>query len=428
MKLIVEKTDKLNGEAPIPSSKSHTIRAFIFASLAKGTSKLTNVLESGDTKAAIEGCSALGAKIKKKAEGTFEIIGFNGNPVIKEDKECTINTLNSGTTTNLIASVVALADKKVIIDGDDSIRKRPVQPLLPALNNLGAEALSINNTGCPPIEIKGRLKGGKTTLNCKSSQYISSLLISCPLLEEDTEIELQNICEVPYINMTLKWLDEFGIKYENKDFDKIIIHNNQSYSSFEKKIPADWSSATFLLIAGVMLGDNVLIKGLDLNDTQADKEVIEYLKKMGADIQINKNGILINKSQITGCELDINNTPDALPAIAVLGCYAQGTTIIRNVSHARIKETDRIEAMNKELTKMGAIIRETDDGMIIDHSILKGTRLKGYHDHRIVMALSLAGMIAEGKTTIDTAESINITFPNYTNLMKKLGAKMNMEE
>ncbi len=212
MKLIVQKTGKLSGEVIISSSKSHTIRAFIFASLAEGTSKLTNVLESEDTKAAINGCSALGAKIERKSQGNFEVTGFNGVPKIIEEK---INTLNSGTTTNLIASVAALADKKIIIDGDDSIRKRPVQPLLSALNNLGAESLSEKNNGCPPIEITGKMKGGKTSLDCKSSQYLSSLLITCPLLKDETEIELLNVCEKPYIDMTLRWLDELNIRYEN---------------------------------------------------------------------------------------------------------------------------------------------------------------------------------------------------------------------
>lgn len=419
MKLIVEKTDKISGNAVVPSSKSHTIRAFIFASLADGKSKLENMLESGDTKAAMDACSALGAKIEKK-DGEYEITGFNGIPNIKEDK---INTLNSGTTTNLIISVAALADKKITIDGDDSIQKRPIQPLLTALNNLGAEALSINNNGCPPIEIIGRMKGGKTLLDCKSSQYLSSLLISCPLLEQDTEIEIQNICEKPYIELTLKWLDELGIKYENKNFERIKIYGNQKYSSFQKTIPGDWSSAAFLLAAGAMLGENLVIKGLDLNDTQADKAVLNYLKNMGADVKVDKEGIIINKSQLKGYELDLNNTPDAFPAMAVLACYAEGKTIIKNVSHARIKETDRIKVMYKELTKMGANVEELDDGLIIEHSELKGAKLKGYNDHRIVMALSLAGMIAKGKTEIDTAEAVNVTFPDYAGLMKKLGAK-----
>ncbi len=212
MKLIVEKTKKISGESNVPSSKSHTIRGLIFASLAEGESRLKNALESEDTKAAIKACSALGAEIIKKAEGEFEIAGFNGCPNLKESN---INTLNSGTTTNFIASIAALADRKIIIDGDDSIRKRSVQPLLSALKNLGAEALSVNNNGCPPIEIQGKMIGGKTTLDCKSSQYLSSLLIACPLLDQDTEIEILNCCEVPYIEMTLRWLDELGIDYEN---------------------------------------------------------------------------------------------------------------------------------------------------------------------------------------------------------------------
>jgi 3-phosphoshikimate 1-carboxyvinyltransferase len=424
MRLIVEKTDKINGETKVPSSKSHTIRGFIFASLAEGKSKLKNALESEDTKAAINACSALGAGIIKKPKGEFEITGFGGSPIIRNRE---INTLNSGTTTNFIISAAALADEKIIIDGDASIRKRPVRPLLSALINLGAKAFSINNDGCPPIEVQGRMKGGATSLDCKSSQYLSSLLITCPLLDQNTQIEVINICEISYIEMTMKWLDELGIKYQNQDFKKITIHGRQKYFSFEKTIPSDWSSATFLLIASAMLGQNVVINGLDLSDTQADKDVLTYLKKMGSDIKANEKKIIVNKSKLHGCELDLNNTPDALPAIAVLGCYADGETIIKNVAHARIKETDRIKVMTNELSKMGAKVKETDDGMILEHSRLKGTKLKGYNDHRVVMALSLAGMFAEGITEIDTAESIKVTFPNYIEVMNNLGAKMVVE-
>lgn len=424
MRLIVEKTNKINGVSKVPSSKSHTIRGFIFASLAEGKSKLKNALESEDIRAAINACSALGAGIIKKSKGEFEITGFGGYPIIKKKK---INTLNSGTTTNFITSAAALADEKITIDGDDSIRKRPIYPLLFALRNLGAKASSINNNGCPPIEIQGRMMGGTTVLDCKSSQYLSSLLITCPLLNQNTEIKIFNICEIPYIEMTMKWLNELRINYQNQDFQKVMIYGRQKYFPFEKTIPSDWSSATFLLVASAMLGQNVVIKGLDLNDTQADKDVFTYLKRMGSDIRANEKGIVINKSKLLGCELDLNNTPDALPAIAVLGCYAEGKTIIKNVAHARIKEADRIKAMTNELSKMGAKVQETDDGMILEQSKLKGTKLKGYNDHRVVMALSLAGMFAEGITEIDTAEAIKATFPNYIEIMSNLGAKMTME-
>jgi 3-phosphoshikimate 1-carboxyvinyltransferase len=193
-------------------------------------------------------------------------------------------------------------------------------------------------------------------------------------------------------------------------------------------MPGDWSSATFLIAAAVMTGEEVFIKGVYMDDTQADRLVVDYLTDMGAKIDVKDDGIMVYGSKLTGCELDLNNTPDALPAMAVLGCYAQGRTIIKNVAHARMKETDRIETMTKELSKMGAVIEQFDDGMAIDCSRLNGAKLNGYNDHRVVMALSLAGMIADGKTTIDTAEAVNVTFPNYVQLMKNLGAKFEVEK
>ena len=424
MKLIVEKTEGICGEANVPSSKSHTIRAFFFASLAEGKSTLENVLESEDANAAIDACSALGSKIIRKTGNEFEIIGFDGHPNVRRS---TINTLNSGTTTNFIASVATLANKRITIDGDESIRRRPVEPLLSALRDLGATAFSVNNNGCPPIEVQGKMKGGETTLDCISSQYLSSLLISCPLLDHDTEIRILNICEVPYVEMTLKWLDELGIRYDNRHFETISIPGEQRYPSFERTIPADWSSATFLLVAGAMLGCNLDVNGLDLKDTQSDREVLNYLRRMGADIKTSERRIVVNKAQLQGCELDLNNTPDALPAMAVIGCYANGRTVIKNVSHARLKETDRISVMAEELSKFRARIKETDDGMIIEHSRLKGTKVDGRNDHRVVMALSLAGMIADGKTEIETAQAISATFPNYVETLRNLGARMKME-
>ena len=170
------------------------------------------------------------------------------------------------------------------------------------------------------------------------------------------------------------------------------------------------------------------IRDLDPNDSQADRYVLDYLHDMGAEIKVEGKNISIAKSKLHGCELDLNNTPDALPTMAVLGCYAEGTTVLKNVAHARIKETDRIKVMTEELSKMDAKIEETDDGMIIQQSQLKGAKLRGHHDHRIVMALSLAGLIADGRTDIDTAEAIKVTFPDYVDIMKNLGAKMSLED
>jgi 3-phosphoshikimate 1-carboxyvinyltransferase len=422
--IIVRMTKKTEGEVSIPGSKSHTIRGVIIGSLADGISKLKRPLVSADTMASVKGCEHLGAKIYISRDD-WTIEGFGGRPC-KPDKP--LDMANSGTSLNLLTGVVALGDFETILDGDASLRTRPVQPLLNALNALGAKGVSLNNNGCPPVRIKGGIKGGRTVVNGVSSQFVSSLLIATPLAKNDTEIEVVNIHEVPYIEMTLKWLDEQGLRYErNNELTHFEIEGRQRYIPFEKSVPGDWSSATFFLVAGAITESDLLLKGLDVNDVQGDRAVVEYLKRMGADIKIEKEGIRVKGGRLTGTEIDLSNTPDALPAMAVAGCFAEGTTRIYNVAHARIKETDRIEVMGDELAKMNAKVEETEDGLIIQHSELKGTMVNGYYDHRVVMALSLAGLIASGTTEVTTAESVSVTFPNFVELMKKSGANIKME-
>ncbi|MFH1285443.1 MAG: 3-phosphoshikimate 1-carboxyvinyltransferase [Candidatus Micrarchaeota archaeon] len=425
MKLLVRKS-KLKGVVnSIPTSKSHTIRAVVFASLASGTSRILNPLASEDTKAAINGCSEFGAKIDTSNPREWIITGFGGAP---RKPAHALDALNSGTSTNLLLSIAALGNFKTVIDGDSSIRKRPIQPLLDALNKLGAKARSLNSNGCPPIEVEGRMNGGETEVECRSSQYVSSLLISCPLLERESVIRVKNICEIPYIEMTLRWLDEMGINYERKGAEYFRIPPNQSYRAFKKQIPADWSSAAFPLCAAAITNSDILFTGLDMNDTQGDKQIIDYLKKLGATIEISKEGIRVKGAKLKGCVLDLNNTPDALPAISAVACFAEGETTIKNVAHARIKETDRIKVMREELAKMGAQISELPDGLVIKKSSLHGAQVNGYSDHRVVMALSLAAMNAEGETEIDTAESVAVTFPNYVELMRAVGAKLELKK
>ncbi len=424
MNLIAGKTEKLKGEAVIPGSKSHTIRGVVIGSLAGGVSELKNPLKSADTEAAANACRELGAGIDFSGDNCI-IRGFHGKPC---NPMKTLDMANSGTSTNLITGVVSLGDFETVIDGDESLRTRPVQPLLDALNILGAEAVSLRKNGNPPIKVKGRIKGGRTKVDGISSQYVSSLLISTPLADEDTEIDVVNVSEIPYIEMTLRWLDEQGIQYErSKEFTNFKVKGKQAYRPFKKAIPADWSSATFLLVAGAITKSDLLLKGLDIDDIQGDKAVIDHLRKMGADIKVEKEGIRIKGGELHGAALDLNSTPDALPAMAVLGCFAEGTTRLYNVAHARIKETDRIKVMAEELSKMNAAVEEMKDGLIIRKSALKGTEVNGYYDHRVIMSLALAGLIAEGATKITTAEAVSVTFPGFVDLMKSIGANLKME-
>ena len=423
MILNVQKTEQLSGEITIPSSKSHTIRAVIIASLAKGRSELSNPLFSEDTKAAIQACERLGAKIEKKSDNLI-IEGFGRSP---DKPSAVIDMLNSGTSTNLVMGILAGLGIEAEITGDASLQTRPVKSLAAALETLGCKIDFTEDNGCPPLKISGRIKGGKVTLDAsKSSQYVSSLLIACPLAEQDTEIFVENPTELPYIEMTLKWLDGQNIKYERDGFNYFRISGNQNYTSFEKSIPADWSSAAFPICAAAITESDVIIKGIDINDVQGDKAIIEYLKDMGADIRLEENGIRVKGGKLQGKVLDINATPDALPALSVMGCLAEKETKLVNVAQARVKETDRIKVMADELKKMGALIEELPDGLLIKKSRLKGTKLRGHHDHRVVMALSIAAMTADEETLIDTAEAVSVTYPNYVKTMRKLGANITL--
>jgi 3-phosphoshikimate 1-carboxyvinyltransferase len=419
MNLIVKQTKKISGEILIPGSKSHTIRAVVIASVADGVSTIVNPLDSYDTKAAINACRLLGAQIDL-TQDKWIIKGTNRN---LKKPSTTLDLMNSGTSINLITGIGSLADFEIDLDGDDSLRTRPMQPLLNSLSELGVKTLSLNNNGKPPIKIQGPIKGGKTTINGLNSQYVSSLLIATPLAKNDTEIFVEDLHEIPYVYITLKWLTEQNIKYEKKeDLSYFKIFGNQSYKSFNKEIPADWSSAAFPIVAGLLAGDNLIIKGLDINDTQGDKKIIDILKSMGGNIKFEDNNIIVNKSKLIGRTIDLNSMPDALPAMSIIGCYAEGETRLVNVKQARIKETDRIKVMHDELKKMGANIFELDDGLVIKKSTLKAADLKGHNDHRVIMSLSVAGLICQGDTVIDTADSINVTFPNYIEKMKNLGA------
>jgi len=416
------KKSRLVGEIQIPPSKSHTIRAAVIAALAEGTSIIKAPLVSDDTKACFRALRQMGAEISEHPDHWI-VKGFNGVPKAPEN---VINIDNSGTSLRLLTSVAALAEGTIELDGDESIRKRPIQPLLQCLNDLGAsQAESLKGNGCAPIVVKGRMKGGVTFVEATTSQYLSSILIAAPLLQETSDITATILNERPYVDITIFWLQQQGIEVEEKAGNRFIVPGGQRYHSFDKAVPADFSSATFPLVAALITdGSDVLIKGLDMSDPQGDKKIFDMVQQMGAKVSIEEEGIRVQSSSLKGIEIDLNEMPDALPAMAVLGCFAKGETRLVNTPQARIKETDRIKVMHDELKKMGADIEELEDGLIIRESQLTGTLVEGHHDHRIVMALSLAGMNATGQTEVTTAKSVAVTFPTFFTGMRNLGADL----
>lgn len=433
MNIKINKTEKLAGSVAPPSSKSQSIRALVVATLAGGKTALNNVLESDDTKAAKAVCVGLGAKlIESKENGQIKIeVESSGAPLTNLQSRLFAD--NSGVTTRLIMPVLGLRkhfEEKIILDCGEQMRKRPVQPLIDALNNLGMSVNSQNNNGTCPLEISGKLLGGKTEVSGITSQFVSALLLSLPYADNDSEITVNNLQEKPYVEMTLAWLDEQNIKYEHIKKDNIDIYKvagRQKYHAFEKTIPADFSSASYLTAAAVLIDSEVEIGGMDMNEHQGDKRLVYILQEMGADIIIDsKNNSLIIRGgkPLRGIKIDGNDIPDMVPTLAVVGTYADGKTEIYNVAHARIKETDRIHSMTQGLTRMGAKVIEKPDGLIVKQSNLRGIEVHGFEDHRTVMSLALAGLMAEGETFIDTAESINKTFPTFVERMNDMGAKI----
>jgi len=423
VKLVVNKSN-LSGSVRIPGSKSHTIRAVAIASLADGTSHVREPLVASDTLSAFDAYRLLGAQAVKTDE--WVIRGVGGRPVVPDN---VIDVGNSGTTLYIALASAALVNGITVLTGDEQIRRRPARPLIDALNALGAKVESTRGNGMAPIIVRGPVRGGEIKLDCsQTSQYLTSLLLNCPLASGDTVIEVESLVEQPYIEMTLRWLEEQKIVLENDDFRRFRIRGGQGYTAFDKPIPADWSSATFFMCAAAITGADVTLLGLDTNDTQGDKAVAGMLAEMGCKVESVEGGVRIIGGVLKGAEFDLGDTPDALPAMAVTACFAEGETRLVNVPQARLKETDRIAVMCEELSKMGADIEELPDGLIIRGSRLTPAFVHGHADHRVIMALAVAGLALDGETTISTAEALNVTFPNFVELMTSAGADMTGEQ
>ncbi|MFA5829160.1 MAG: 3-phosphoshikimate 1-carboxyvinyltransferase [Candidatus Gracilibacteria bacterium] len=443
MILKVTKTTSLNGKITIPSSKSQCIRALLIATLATGESVLHNVLDADDINVAIEVCKSLGAEISKIESGCHDFCLKVSGGVSSKVSTGKIFTGNSGITTRFVLPILGLRrnfDEPILIDCDEQMRARPIASLAHALEDLGMNIKFVHDQkSCLPLEVSGKLKGGHICVDGMTSQYLSALLLACPCAQENSEILVEDLHERPYVEMTLRWLREQNIQFKHEqnqaDGGKIIdifkIKGGQTFKPFEKVIAGDFSSASYFLAAGCLFPGEVVVHGLDMNDPQGDKRMINILREMGADLTILKNDgenqiVLKGGKPLIGLKIDANDIPDLLPTLAVLGTQAEGKTEIFNVAQARIKETDRIHAMAEGLKKMGAEIDETKDSLVVYKSKLYRAQAHGYFDHRTIMALALAGMLAEGESHIDTAEGINKTFPTYVSLMNSIGAKMEL--
>jgi 3-phosphoshikimate 1-carboxyvinyltransferase len=422
MNRYIIQSNRLNGVMTIPASKSHTLRAILFGSLGHGKSMIHHYLPSTDTQTMVEACRHFGAKITLSPT-TIEIEGIEGKINHTED---VINACNSGIVLRFCAAVGALAKTPVVVTGDHSIRhQRPIKPLLDALDQLGVSTASMRGDHYAPVIIQGPLKSGKAVMDGEDSQPVSALLIASAFAEGPIEINVRNPGEKPWVALTLDWFNRLGISYENRSFEHYRIEGNARYQGFEYVVPGDFSSAAFPIAAALITRSELTLRNVDMNDSQGDKELIAVFQKMGAKIDYDERNktLFIKKSPpLSGLTVDINNFIDAITILAVVGCYAEGETVIQNAAIAKQKECNRIHSIVTELKKMGADIRETEDGLCVRKSRLIGTAVHSHHDQRMVMSLAVAGLGAEGETIVSPVESVSKTFPTFVHDFNALGA------
>jgi 3-phosphoshikimate 1-carboxyvinyltransferase len=415
----------LNGSVRCPPSKSYTHRAVFISSLADGRSHIINPLISRDTIATIDACRAFGVKI---SVADHELI-ISGKNTLKIPSNV-INVENSGTTMRFVTTISSLLeDGYVVVTGDESIRKRPMQPLLLALRQLGINCFSIRKNDRAPIIVQGGgIKGNDVTIDGSiSSQFISAILISgvCAKSEISLRVTGKQVSK-SYIESTINVMSKFGgkIKY-SKDYKNYHIFNNR-YIANTFTIPGDFSTAALLLAAGTLVGNNIKISNLDFSLPQGDSKILEILKKIGSKIVIDKkNGTVkvYGAEDLDGGEFDLSDTPDLLPVVAILSLKSRNPVRIYGVSHTRYKETDRLRIIASELRKLGAKTKVLTDEIKIDSpKKLKSARLDSHNDHRLFMSFTIAAMMTE-KSFVEGAESVDVSYPSYIQDMKTLGAR-----
>jgi 3-phosphoshikimate 1-carboxyvinyltransferase len=423
MKCKIEKS-KITGEINCPPNKSYTHRAIFLASLAGNNSQVNNVLFSDDTKATIEACKKFGAEIKQ--ENSSIIVK---NPIRMGNSVPEINAENSGTTIRIASGIASLFSKEITLTGDDSLKKRPMQPLLDSLESIGAKCTSTN--GNPPIKITGKISGGDVTIPGNfSSQFVSALLICAPLTEKGINLTIEgNLVSKPYLDATIATMRQFGVSVQTLIPYKKYKILHQIYNSAVFDVPIDFSSLALLLSASVLNGENFTIKGNIGNLPQGDEVFIDILEKLGVHVTISNNKISIKSPEkLSGGIFDLSNSPDLLPPLAILSLKSSGPIEVINVKHARLKETDRIAILSRELVKIGIEVDEKEDGLILNPpKKFQPATLDSENDHRLFMAFCIAGMYI-GDCYVTDPQSVSVSYPGFIEEMNRCGAKIISEK
>jgi 3-phosphoshikimate 1-carboxyvinyltransferase len=419
----IEPTGPLIGSVRPPGSKSLTNRALVCAALAAGDSTLHGALDSEDTQVMVEGLRRLGFGVEfDRSSGRIVVRGAAGRVPAKG---ADLYVANSGTTIRFLAALTTLGHGTFRLDGTPRMRQRPIGDLIEALRQLGADAASEHDNGCPPVIIRARgLPGGKATVRGDvSSQFLSGLLMAAPFAEEPVELSVKgDLVSKPYVRMTLEVMAAFGIEVEQIEGQGFKLPARAAYQSCEYQIEPDASAASYFFAAAAISGGRVTVEGLSRDSVQGDVAFVDLLQRMGCQTLFEHDRITVAAGPLKGIEADMNAISDTVQTLAAVALFADGPTTIRGVAHIRHKETDRIGALAAELRRLGAQVEERADGLCIEPAALHGATIETYQDHRMAMSLALVGLKTPGVIIRDPACTAK-TYPKFFEDLAGLGSR-----
>ena len=416
--LLLNPIAKVDGEINLPGSKSLSNRALLLAALAKGTTTLTNLLDSDDIRHMLNALKKLGVNYQlsdDKKQCVVEGLGRAFNTAELGKLELFLG--NAGTAMRPLCAALCLGQGEYILTGESRMFERPIGSLVDALQQAGAEVSYLGEENYPPLSIKGTgLKGGKVEIDGSvSSQFLTAFLMAAPMASEDTTIEIiGELVSKPYIKITLQIMRDFGVNVDNDSYQRFTIKGGQTYTAAgDYLVEGDASSASYFLAAGAIGGGSIKVTGIGKNSVQGDIQFADALEAMGAKIEWGDDYIKVSKGNLVAIDMDMNHIPDAAMTIAVAALFAKGTTKIRNVYNWRVKETDRLFAMATELRKVGASVVEGHDFIeVTPPTVFNHAEIDTYDDHRMAMCFSLVAL-SDTAVTINDPKCTSKTFPDY---------------
>lgn len=396
-----------------PGSKSITNRALVCAALADGPSLLRGALDSEDTQVMVESLRRLGLPVAVDTVArTIQLTGCGGN---WPRREADLFVANSGTTIRFLTAMVAIGQGHYRLDGVARMRQRPIGDLIAALRTLGVDCSSEASNDCPPVIVRATgLPGGPTTMRGSiSSQFLSGLLMAAPYARDTVTITIEGqMVSQPYVDMTLRVMEAFGVSVRVEAADRYVIPSGQRYRGRDYAIEPDASAASYFWGAAAVTGGRITVQGLSRTALQGDVAFCDCLSQMGCDVVYEADRVTVTGRPLRGITVDMNAISDTVQTLAVVALFATGPTTITGVGHIRHKETDRIGDLARELRKLGAQVDEWDDGLRVTPGPLSGAAIDTYHDHRMAMSLALAGLRIPG-VVINNPDCVNKTYPNY---------------